>query len=411
MLSKIKTIILCTIGSCFSFGQESTNNIAEIISEVNIDSLVKYVNYLSGVEPVVINNKRHVILSRHKKYPGNEIAALFIERTLQDFGLNTEAQQFSVTGKNIIAIQKGLTFPEKKFILCAHYDSMPESAISPGADDNASGVAVVLEAARIFSDYTTDYSIEYALWDEEEQWLIGSYNYLKNEMNNNSGEIIGVINIDMVGWDGNDDNIVLVNSRTIGSSMELANQVIDVNTNYSIDLNPQIIVPGYGSDNMAFWDYGIGSIGIEEHFGVDWNPYYHTSYDNISQFNIPYFHKNAKLSIGVLAKCVNIINQSLSTDDKEITTEYGLQNNYPNPFNANTTIVYSIPNESIVTITIYDMLGKEIKQLISQKQPSGRHSIQWNGADLDGNKASAGIYLYRIQAGQFVQTRKMILLK
>jgi flagellar hook assembly protein FlgD len=103
---------------------------------------------------------------------------------------------------------------------------------------------------------------------------------------------------------------------------------------------------------------------------------------------------------------------SLETSaDEVVIGNFELHNNYPNPFNPNTTIYYSLPNESAVTITVFDMLGKEIYQLISQKQPSGKHSIQWNGADHDGNKMSAGIYFYQLQASDFVQTKKMVLLK
>lgn len=88
-----------------------------------------------------------------------------------------------------------------------------------------------------------------------------------------------------------------------------------------------------------------------------------------------------------------------------------LDNNYPNPFNPNTTIQYSIPNESTVTITVYDMLGKEINQLISQKRLAGNHSIQWNSTDHDGNIASVGIYFYQLIADDFVITKKMVLMK
>ena len=101
----------------------------------------------------------------------------------------------------------------------------------------------------------------------------------------------------------------------------------------------------------------------------------------------------------------------LTEIDSGIPGRYIMAQNYPNPFNPNTAIYYSLPNESAVTITVYDMLGKEINQLISQKQPSGKHSIQWNGTDCDGNPVSAGIYLYQIQAGDFVQSKKMVLMK
>jgi hypothetical protein len=88
-----------------------------------------------------------------------------------------------------------------------------------------------------------------------------------------------------------------------------------------------------------------------------------------------------------------------------------LYQNYPNPFNPSTIINYSLPIESVVTVTVYDMLGKEINRLISQKKLSGKHTIQWNGHDNDGITVSAGIYFYQLQTGEFVQTKKMLLMK
>jgi hypothetical protein len=105
-------------------------------------------------------------------------------------------------------------------------------------------------------------------------------------------------------------------------------------------------------------------------------------------------------------------NYTLKTQQEiMIPDHFSLSQNYPNPFNPNTTISYSLSKESDVTITVYNMLGKEINLLISQKQPLGKHSIQWNGTDHDGNRMSAGIYFYELQVGGYVESRKMVLLK
>lgn len=97
--------------------------------------------------------------------------------------------------------------------------------------------------------------------------------------------------------------------------------------------------------------------------------------------------------------------------DNEIPLSFALYHNYPNPFNPSTNIHYSLPNETDVTITVYDMLGRNIHELISQKQLAGKHSIQWDGADRDGNTASAGIYFYQLKADDYIYTKKMLLMK
>ena len=100
--------------------------------------------------------------------------------------------------------------------------------------------------------------------------------------------------------------------------------------------------------------------------------------------------------------------QSLSINGFELKNKLEL---YPNPFNPNTTIYYTLINESVISITVYDILGKEINQLISLKQPLGEHTIQWNGTDQQSNLVPAGTYFIRYQAGNLIQTKKMLLLK
>ena len=79
--------------------------------------------------------------------------------------------------------------------------------------------------------------------------------------------------------------------------------------------------------------------------------------------------------------------------------------NYPNPFNPATTIKYSIPELSFVTLKIYDVLGNEIVNLVNEEKSTGNYEIE-----LNGNELPSGIYFYKIQAGSFVETKKMVLL-
>jgi hypothetical protein len=92
-------------------------------------------------------------------------------------------------------------------------------------------------------------------------------------------------------------------------------------------------------------------------------------------------------------------------------TAFALLQNYPNPFNPTTTLCYDIPENSHVTITVYDMLGREVKTLVNGTQEAGYKSMIWDATNNNGNPISAGVYLYQIHAGEFVQTKKMVLLK
>ena len=84
---------------------------------------------------------------------------------------------------------------------------------------------------------------------------------------------------------------------------------------------------------------------------------------------------------------------------------------YPNPFNPSTTLNYYLPSSASVRLIIYDMLGNVVSNLINTNQSSGYKSIQWDATNNQGEPVSAGVYLYKIQAGDFVDTKKMILLK
>ena len=100
------------------------------------------------------------------------------------------------------------------------------------------------------------------------------------------------------------------------------------------------------------------------------------------------------------------------TNDKEqLPNNYYMENAFPNPFNPNTTIKYYIPSKAYVNITIYDMIGNVIKNLVNEYQNYGYKSVQWNATNNQGQPVSAGVYLYSIEAEDFRQTKKMILLK
>ena len=94
------------------------------------------------------------------------------------------------------------------------------------------------------------------------------------------------------------------------------------------------------------------------------------------------------------------------TLNSEIPNDYRLSQNYPNPFNPSTTFRYSSPNESNVIIKVYDILGKEIETLINEEKPAGTYELTWNAVNLP-----SGVYFYQLQAGSFIETKKMILLK
>ena len=129
-----------------------------------------------------------------------------------------------------------------------------------------------------------------------------------------------------------------------------------------------------------------------------------------------YWRVSSKTNTGSQSMYSNV--QSFRTDGatsvgepQEIPNEFALMQNYPNPFNPTTKITFSLPGDNFVTVKVYDMLGREVKTLVNDYQNAGNHTMNWNGDDNSGQKVASGTYIYRITAGSFVATKKMVLLK
>ena len=153
MRKLLQSVILILALQGISFSQIPV--IQTIINQTNTDSLTHFVRELSGDVQTIINGSPYTIVSRKYNHAGNDMAAIYIKQKLMSYGLPTYDQYFGTGGgRNVYAIQVGTQYPNKKYIICAHYDDFTYSGtVVPGADDNASGTAAVIEAARIFKNY------------------------------------------------------------------------------------------------------------------------------------------------------------------------------------------------------------------------------------------------------------------
>ena len=135
---------------------------------------------------------------------------------------------------------------------------MPSGSLAPGADDYASGVCAVLEAARLLSPYNFDYTLIFVAFDEEEIGLYGSKAYADTALTNGDS-IVAVLNLDMIAWDSNNDNKNDVHTNT--NSYNFANEFMSVMNVYQPLLDPSLIssISG-GSDHQSFWNKGYKAI-------------------------------------------------------------------------------------------------------------------------------------------------------
>ncbi|MFH0735471.1 MAG: M20/M25/M40 family metallo-hydrolase [bacterium] len=303
-------LILLFILNGFLPAQIKNDVMGEVIQNINIDSLLYYVKELSGKVNFTLNNQSVSILSRHKNNADNAKAADYLFQKFTQYNMPVFKQDFSTSGRNIYAVQQGTELPNQKLIICAHYDSQPAGSLAPGADDNASGTAAVIEAARLLKEYSFPYTIVYALWDEEEQGLIGSKYYADNAAASGDS-IIAVVNIDMIAWNRSNSNIVEIHTTPKANSIELGDKMFELNSVLDLGLIPVIKNPGATySDHSSFWDNNYSAILLIEDDN-DFNAYYHTPGDTIGNFNIPYFLKCTKLSIATLLTYALNLNMNL----------------------------------------------------------------------------------------------------
>jgi hypothetical protein len=101
-----------------------------------------------------------------------------------------------------------------------------------------------------------------------------------------------------------------------------------------------------------------------------------------------------------------MIATSVETSGMTVPAHFKLEQNFPNPFNPTTTIRYSLPSTSTVRFSVYDILGQVVDVLVNEEQSAGWKEVQWNAKDVP-----SGTYFYRLQAGSFIETRKLLLLK
>jgi hypothetical protein len=203
----------------------------------------------------------------------HDLARGNIETLFLIWGLDVALEPFLYGGNtyyNVVATMQGSTYPDQEYIIGAHFDSVN----NPGADDNASGTALVLEAARILSQYQSDYTIRFIAFDREEQGLIGSYAYV----NDHAGDdILGMISTDMVAYN------IGTNTATVhgGSGSTGLRSALDAAIGkYGDGLGSVQAGSSGNSDHWPFESAGYPACLLIEDWG---NPNYHTLQDNVDE--------------------------------------------------------------------------------------------------------------------------------
>jgi hypothetical protein len=254
-------------------------------------SFVQYRDYLDNKLYTRGSHSRGPFGAAHDPARDN-IVALF-----QSFGLDVTVEPFSWGGgtyKNVVATKWGLVHPSRQYLLGAHYDS----ASTPGADDDASGVALVLEAARVLSQYDTEYTIRFVAFDLKEQGLLGSQAYLSPTAHG-ADNILGMISADMVAYDPETDQALIQGpplAQTLKQGLSAALAVYG-------GLSAVLQGDSLSSDHQRFVSAGIPACLLAERQAAS-NPYVHTQADTVdtaNYINYAYAVKMTRGAVGFLA--------------------------------------------------------------------------------------------------------------
>jgi len=169
-----------------------------------------------------------------------------------------------------------------------------------------------------------------------------------------------------------------------------------------------IFVAKYNSDGDFLWVAQAGGVGLAEGFGIatdgSGNSFVTGRFEGIATFGDSTLSSSLgsrDIFIAKLSPEVTRIEEELS-----LPQSFNLSQNYPNPFNPSTKIKFAVPKESNVNLSIYNVLGELVSKLVNEEKSSGIYEVEWNAIEL-----ASGIYFYRLQAGSFVETKKMVLMK
>ena len=296
-------------------------------------------------------------------------------------------------------------------IIGGHYDSYCDNdeifTVAPGADDDASGTACVLESARAVMEtgYQPKSTMVFIAFAAEELGyfadLMGSKHYAY-EAAARGDDIKLVINNDMIGFNTKtmDQASVFVAPTEHFTRIEDALNICETYASLNY------IGEGYtGADLWGFTEMGYPGIYFEEgDFNIQFHTNYHKNTDVSTNIDSVFITEVIKAATGLLLSMEDII--TATDDQSDLPVEFSLSQNYPNPFNPSTIIEYHVSSRENVILKAYDVLGKEVKTLVNESKSPGKYKVYF-----DASEHSNGVYFYSLIAGDYSETKKMILIK
>ena len=290
------------------------STVADMIAAVQQDAIYQELSGLTGTSSITVGGQAFTLTTRSSDYPAYLNAATqYAYEYMQSQSLEVSYQPWSdvdyeLEGRNVVAEIPGTTRADEIVLITAHLDDLPASVQAPGADDNASGSVGVMQAAARLAGHTFERTVRFVLFTGEEDDLLGSWAYAES-CKARKENIVAVLNLDMIGWDGNDDGMALLRTRRKTSSGYAEDRAIallleQVVAEYGLScLSPQILADQMeDSDQASFWYQDYPAItAIEDDSIEEENPNYHRKTDTLETLNLPYLTCYIKAAVGTAA--------------------------------------------------------------------------------------------------------------
>lgn len=328
-------------------------------------------------------------------------AARYLRDRFQALGLDAALFPFAYNGytiNNVIAEKPGSERPDEIYIVCGHYDSISNQpwTNAPGADDNGSGTAAVLEAARVLAPIPFEATIRFVLFGGEEQGLIGSRRYVEQQIIPQGDDVRAVVNLDMIAfvhpnypeWDANwygDEPVSGILAQLVGQCVQDYTSCV-----WYLTLDPE---PVYGSDHYWFANYGypaVFDIDAQLWNAPDWDPYYHSIDDRLSTLDTEYGTEMARGAVAALATLAVPIAGTAVPEPNGGAIASARPLVGPNPFH--TWTVFDV-GAAAADVQVFDAAGRRLASI------AGQGRLIWDARDADGRALPAGVYFYTVRTG------------
>lgn len=378
--------------------------IQQMVNQVSPDTLLSFLN-------IVTKN----FGNRYSTAPGCTLSIRWFYNKLRAYAIDSVYLHQWQAGyaKNCIGMKRGIRYPNWKryVVICGHLDAV---AVSPGADDNATGTLCALEAARIMRRYRFENGIRFIAFSGEEQGLLGSEAYCANAQA--QGDTIpGAPDFDMVMYApiGIPETLRLSIGRTRADTVlyNIFKAAVDT---YTTQPTVRRSLSGGASDNSSFNNHGYASFcAIENRYNS--NPHYHNSSDSVgaSGYSIPFYASCARAAIAGMARLAVPMAAGIEEEFAGYNPAKPSIRVSPNPFRSRTRIAFNIGQNAKTTwLKIFDVGGREVKSfsvlssLLSHPSPF----VSWDGRDHSGKRLPAGVYIVRLKTDNEELKTKIVLL-